>query len=464
MVLDSKWKLDALLGVGGMAAVYAATHRNGARAAIKFLPFSLATGPEVCQRLLREGYLANKIQHNAVVRVLDDHIDYDKEYAYIVMELLDGETTRQRLERTGSFGPLQAIELMLELCDCLRAAHQAQVIHRDIKPENLFLTKQGLKVLDFGIARALDGNSSLTQTGTSLGTPAYMSPEQARGKQKEVTARSDIYAVGATMLFMLSGETLHEGDSPMELMVRAAWTPAPRARKLCPTLPEPIAAVIDRCCAFDPNDRYPDAEAVMTALQGVYRRLSSTPPPIFNPIRLAPPETAHELRQPQRYNHLAETIDAESVTEKPAAATSSRRLWFVAASAATLLLGSWSWLRSAAVTAPAAPIDASLEASPVSDVAAQAAIAREAPALAPPIAATTDSQSAAAKKAAPLAVKAAGSAPRQRAKTTPPSPTASGTPAANLPREALTSAPPVPAKPAKESNRIDIDYSGVGSR
>lgn len=334
-VLDGKWKLDSLLGIGGMAAVYAATHRNGARAAIKLLPFSMASGAELCQRLLREGYLANKINHPAVVRVLDDHIDYDKEHAYIVMELLDGETTRQRVERAGTFEPLQGIKLMVELCECLRAAHQANVVHRDIKPDNLFLTKDGLKVLDFGIARAMDGNSSLTQTGTSLGTPAYMSPEQARGKQSEVTARSDLYSVGATLLFLLTGETLHDGDTPMELMVRAAWTPPPRAKKRCESLPDTVADVIDRCCAFEQDDRYPDADALLAALEGLYRRLSSAPPPRVQRLILAPPEPGKLLLP--RIDHLAETITAGVRTKKKEPQLRAR--WFYAVGGTALALG-----------------------------------------------------------------------------------------------------------------------------
>src|SRR5690349_8200648 len=149
-VLGGKWTLDSLLGVGGMAAVYAATHRNGARAAIKLFPFSVTTSAEFAERILREGYLANKIGHPAVVRVLDDHLDREREYAYLVMELLEGETARQRVERTGPMSPLEAVRYMIDLVDCLAAAHARGVVHRDIKPENLFLTDDGkLKVLDF---------------------------------------------------------------------------------------------------------------------------------------------------------------------------------------------------------------------------------------------------------------------------------------------------------------------------
>lgn len=308
-MLNDKWHLDELLGVGGMAAVYAATHRNGSRVAIKLLPFSLATGPEVCQRLLREGYLANRIAHPAVVRVLDDHIDYEREFAYLVMDLLHGETARQRFDAQGTFEPVAALELMIELTDCLKAAHQANIIHRDIKPENLFLTEHGLKVLDFGIARALDGNSSLTQTGTSLGTPAYMSPEQARGKQAELSIKSDIYSVGATLFFLLTGETLHQGENPMELMVKVAWTPAPSAATLCPSLPAEIVEIVDRCCAFDPAARYSDAHALEAALIEACSRLGGAPRQTTPPARWSLAPNTPLGREPAHNS----TMDAETI-------------------------------------------------------------------------------------------------------------------------------------------------------
>lgn len=337
LLLDDKWRLERLLGVGGMAAVYAATHRNGATAAIKLLPFTLSTGPEVCQRLLREGYLANRIQHPAVTRVLDDQIDYDKEHAYIVMELLEGETARQRVERLGPLEPKQVVDMMRELADCLRAAHAANVVHRDIKPENLFITSKGLKVLDFGIARALDGSSNLTQTGTSLGTPAYMSPEQARGKHRQLGPRSDIYSLGATMLFLLTGENLHEGENALELMVRAAWTPAPPSRELCPSLPEALATIIDRCCAFEPDERYPDADALMTALDSLDHlpeRLTAAP-------RASRPRPTRDSGQ---FDSLLETASA-SVPPRPTRA--NRRWWAAVLVVAVAGLALWIFGRGA---------------------------------------------------------------------------------------------------------------------
>ncbi|HEX7669735.1 MAG TPA: protein kinase [Polyangiaceae bacterium] len=278
-VLDGKWTLDRLLGVGGMAAVYAATHRNGARAAIKLFPFSVTTSAEFAERILREGYLANKIGHSAIVRVLDDHLDREREYAYLVMELLEGQTARERVERGGPMSPIEAVEFAIELMDCLAAAHTAGVIHRDIKPENLFLTDDHhLKVLDFGVARAMNStSSSVTRTGAMLGTPAYMSPEQARGRPSELSARSDIYSAGATLLFLVAGEFVHEGESAQEVMVRAAWTPPKKMEERGLGLPLSIAAVIDRACEFEAKERYQTAAEMLADLEAARTVLAGDP-------------------------------------------------------------------------------------------------------------------------------------------------------------------------------------------
>ena len=293
-VLDGKWTLDHLLGVGGMAAVYAATHRNGARAAIKLFPFSVTTSAEFAERILREGYLANKIGHEAIVRVLDDHLDREREYAYLVMELLDGETARQRVERGGPMSPIEAVEFFIELADCLAAAHDKGVVHRDIKPENLFITKdRHLKVLDFGVARAMDSTStSVTRTGAMLGTPAYMSPEQARGRPSELSSRSDIYSAGATLLFLVAGEFIHEGESAQEIMVRSAWTPPKKMSERRLGIPAPIAAIIDRACEFDPKDRYQTAAEMWSDLESARDVLAGDPKstePIARTSKIPPP-------------------------------------------------------------------------------------------------------------------------------------------------------------------------------
>src|SRR5690606_13718470 len=159
-----KWHLDRVIGVGGMAAVYEATHRNRNRVAIKLLHPALSIEEGTRQRFLREGYVANTIRHDGAVRVLDDDVTEDG-YAFLVMELLKGETVEERLHRKGGFlSPHEALTITEQLLEVLEAAHDQNVVHRDIKPDNLFLTDEGkLKVLDFGIARLSQGSSRATK-------------------------------------------------------------------------------------------------------------------------------------------------------------------------------------------------------------------------------------------------------------------------------------------------------------
>ncbi|HEX3344970.1 MAG TPA: serine/threonine-protein kinase, partial [Polyangiaceae bacterium] len=181
--LRDKWHLDALLDVGGMAAVYAATHRNGMRGAVKILHRHRSLDADIAARFRREGYIANKVAHPNAVSVLDDDVDDDGS-VFLVMELLEGATLRDRLETRG--GQLPADEVLLamhQLLDVLAVAHDAGIIHRDVKPENVFVTTDGtVKILDFGIARLCEASASghsATMAGLPMGSPAYMSPEQA---------------------------------------------------------------------------------------------------------------------------------------------------------------------------------------------------------------------------------------------------------------------------------------------
>ena len=157
-VLKDKWRLDTLIGVGGMAAVYAATHRNKNRVAVKMLHAQFSGDENVRTRFLREGYLANTVEHTGAVKVLDDEVDEDGS-AFLVMELLDGETIEARWARKKHrLDPGEVLAIGDKLLDVLAAAHSKGLVHRDIKPENIFLTREGtLKVLDFGIARIFEG-------------------------------------------------------------------------------------------------------------------------------------------------------------------------------------------------------------------------------------------------------------------------------------------------------------------
>jgi serine/threonine-protein kinase len=271
-VLRGKYRLDRVLGTGGMAVVYKATHRNEAEFALKMLHPELSMRDDVRTRFLREGRAANSVKHPGVVAVVDDDVAEDGA-AFLVMELLSGEVVESLWERNGSrLPPRTVLGIGDQLLDVLAAAHEKGIVHRDIKPPNLFLTKDGtLKVLDFGIARVKDvtaglGSGQQTGTGMLLGTPAFMAPEQAYAKASEIDGQTDVWAVGATLFSLLTGQPVHEGENAAQLMIHAATTRARPVTSLAPDIPPAMAEVIDRALAFEKSGRWPSASAMQDAL------------------------------------------------------------------------------------------------------------------------------------------------------------------------------------------------------
>jgi serine/threonine-protein kinase len=277
-VLVDKWRIDQLIAVGGMASVYAATHRNNKRVALKLLHPELCGDKDVRQRFLSEGYAANIVEHEGAVSVLDDDVLPDGA-AFLVMELLDGETLEHRWERKGKHLPLgEVLAFADQLLDVLSAAHAKQIVHRDIKPENLFLTRTGqLKVLDFGIARVFESQKSKSQTraGTVMGTPAFMAPEQARARWDEVDGRTDLWAAGATMFTLLSGQNVHEAQTGNEQLILSATTPPRSIATVVQGLPRSVVATLDRALAFEREQRWPTAAAMQEAVRGSLAALSA---------------------------------------------------------------------------------------------------------------------------------------------------------------------------------------------
>jgi serine/threonine-protein kinase len=224
---------------------------------------------EIRQRFLREGYVANRIVHPGVVRIVDDDADTDGS-AYLVMELLTG-TTVDALLRTPGEGA--SLELTLGIADAtldvLAEAHAVAVVHRDIKPANLFLTALGeLKVLDFGVARLLDA-ASITGTGELWGTAAFMPPEQAMG-ERSVDHRSDLWAVGAVMFRCITGRDVHPAQSDAEQLVRAATAPAKPLATVAPDVPSAVSAVVDKALAFEREARWESARQMRAALRAAH--------------------------------------------------------------------------------------------------------------------------------------------------------------------------------------------------
>jgi eukaryotic-like serine/threonine-protein kinase len=266
--LRGKYQLDAVLGIGGMATVYAATHRNRKRFAIKLLHTEFSTNEDIRSRFLREGYVANTVEHPGAVSVLDEDVT-DDGAAFLVMELLEGEVLDALWMRSGQRLPAAlVVDIGYQLLDILEAAHRKDVVHRDVKPSNIFLTKNGeVKVLDFGIARLRDGASgSVTQTGVGIGTPAFMAPEQALGKSRLIGPHTDIWAAGATLFTLLSGRYVHEAEGPQEQVVLAATVPARSLADVAPDVPPALVEVVDRALVFAAPGRWPSAAEMRRAL------------------------------------------------------------------------------------------------------------------------------------------------------------------------------------------------------
>jgi serine/threonine-protein kinase len=276
--LNNKWHIDRVLDLGGMGVVFAATHRNGKRVAIKMLHPLVAKNAQLRERFLREGYVANKVVHRGAVQILDDDTT-DDGAVFIVMELLDGEALDRWMARAPSGRvPLhEVLGVADQVLDTLAAFHSCDVIHRDIKPANLFITREGIvKVLDFGLARMRDpgvGSFAPTGVGTVLGTVAYMPPEQAQGRTDQIDARSDLFAVGAVMFQAITGRIFLQGLTPIDRLKSAMRDPAPSLSSVMPGVPSYVAEIVDTALAFEKSRRWANANQMRAAVRAAYTAL-----------------------------------------------------------------------------------------------------------------------------------------------------------------------------------------------
>jgi serine/threonine-protein kinase len=334
-VVLGKWRLDRLIGVGGMAAVFEATHRNGNRVAIKILHPDLAGFGEIRERFLAEGYAANRVSHPGVVTVRDEGTT-DDGAVFLVMDLLRGQTLADRLEAgTNRFSVGEVLEICSQLLDVLAHAHDRGIVHRDIKPENVFLTDDGrVRLLDFGIAHVeprprSPARSHPTEPGTTLGTPAFMPPEQALGRWAELDGRSDLWSLGATMYLLLSGQPVREQGSVSEQLLGAMTRRAPSLGEVT-ALPRCVIAVVDRALAFNREERFPDARSMQLAVKAVKGELSlpdsraPLPPPSLEPMAVSL-RTAGPARRTKRPSIPTVRPVAATVTPLPVPATRAPR-------------------------------------------------------------------------------------------------------------------------------------------
>ena len=310
-VVGGKWRLERLLGTGGMAAVYAASTPDGTSAALKLLHPEMTLKRDVRERFVREAYVGNKVQHPGAVKILE-HGNNEGE-AFLVMELLEGEPLGQRVRRLGALPERELFGYLDQVLDVLAAAHAQGIIHRDIKPDNLFVQNDGqVKILDFGLARMLDDvpGEFKTRTGLALGTLPYMAPEQALGKRGQLDGRADVFALGATAFRILSKRRVHEADSEAELLVLMATKPAPPLASVVGDVSSHACAIIDLSLAFSKDARYPDAR---TMQEDVRALLAGKEPPYAVGRGIS---AARDM--PTRIDHVAPVAGAAAANESSA--------------------------------------------------------------------------------------------------------------------------------------------------
>src|SRR6476660_3079615 len=267
--LGEAYTLEGEIGRGGMGVVYRARdERLQRRVAIKVLPPELAFQSDIRQRFTREAQTAAKLSHPHIVPI--HSVGEGLGLVYFVMGYVDGESVAGRIRRRGRLPVDEARRIMGEAADALSAAHALSIIHRDIKPDNILLegSRGRVMVTDFGIAKALSSSSgaTLTGAGVAIGTPAFMSPEQAAG-EREIDGRSDVYSLGVVSYQMLTGELPFTAPTVAGILMKQITEPAPDLRTRRPDVPDDLALAVSRCLEKDPENRWPSADALRRALE-----------------------------------------------------------------------------------------------------------------------------------------------------------------------------------------------------
>jgi serine/threonine-protein kinase len=315
------YRILSLLGEGGMGVVYLAQHPGiGRKAAIKVLHPDLARSPDLVTRFFNEARAANAIKHPGIVEVYDFGTLPDGA-SYITMEFLEGESLSTRIKRTKRIPIGSAVDFAFQTASALAAAHTARIVHRDLKPDNIYIVpnldqegREVIKILDFGIAKLnADGPGTggvKTRTGTVMGTPVYMSPEQCRGT-KEVDHRTDIYALGIILYEMICGQPPFMSAGYGELIHMHIGTPPAPPRTHNPAIPAELEAVMLKLLAKDANQRYQTMGEVQQALRSIRADFGSAPP-----SRIALPSPPAPRSEPSVQTTF--TTAASMIDEPPA--------------------------------------------------------------------------------------------------------------------------------------------------
>jgi serine/threonine protein kinase len=487
-LLAGKYRVEQVLGAGGMGYVVAATHEQlGQRVAVKLLVPELCENQDSVTRFLREARAAVRIQSEHVARVLDVG-ELTNGAPYMVMEFLSGRDLAEELDLPEVIEIPQAIDYVLQASEAVAEAHSIGVIHRDLKPANLFLTHRPdgsplVKVLDFGISKAINVNDSalepapsLTATHSLLGSPAYMSPEQIR-RPKSVDIRTDIWSLGSILFELLVKEPPFNAESPLALLAAVVSDPLPNIRDKRPDVSPELAAVIEKCLEKKPENRYqtvaeladalapfaPRSQPSVSRISGILRSASTRPLPADKSIssqrtlQSAGPVTPNPVSGEQA---TEVAVKVHIITPAPAAHSekSTRTDWEATPSGggrsrralivAALVVGGAvatgvMWRQGSSNDGPPASPESSV---PKREVNAAPGVNEPRAASAAPPAAPVSAAPAPSASAAPSAVLAASAAP-----AVAPKPKAAGAKPAAVPAAAAApAAPPVPvAPPAK---------------
>jgi serine/threonine-protein kinase len=308
---------------------------------------TLAGSEELRRRFVREAYFVNKVKHPGVVRVLDDDVD-DDGAAFLVMDRAPGVSLCDRASER-LLDETEILDVASQVLEILAASHAAGVVHRDLKPDNLLIDDAGtIRLLDFGIARLVEDDGDWTRSGIVFGTPGYMAPEQALGRKDEISPLTDVYALGATMFMLMTGEYVQHADAPQELLVLIATRPARSLADALPKASPEIVNLVDKATSFHPEQRWSSAKAMLAEVRRMKRTRTTA-------AQARPEIPAAHLAYPAHPARVAHETTRPSLT-RVRRGSSARRRWVVMTVAAICAaFGLIKIQRHATVTAQSVP-------------------------------------------------------------------------------------------------------------